>query len=94
MSVALWSPHLDVRIITDHMPSHWAFYFQGSGLPFIILQSLVRLCLNVDIVLWEVKTVVPMLYGMAFWLTTEMSVTSLCNPDLSVVVVIVVVCRL
>ena len=29
----LWFPLPDVVISTDAIPNHWAFYFQGSGLP-------------------------------------------------------------
>ena len=31
--VPLQFPLPDVIIATDAMPAHWAFYFQGSGLP-------------------------------------------------------------
>ena len=29
----------DVVIATDAMPYHWAFYFQGSGLPLLVSGS-------------------------------------------------------
>ena len=31
--IPLQFPLSDVVIATDAMPTHWAFYFQGSGLP-------------------------------------------------------------
>ena len=35
--VPLQFPLVDVVIATDmHMPTHWAFYFQGSGLPLSV----------------------------------------------------------
>ena len=34
-SIPLQFPLPDVVIATDATPNHWAFYFQGSGLPFI-----------------------------------------------------------
>ena len=34
--IPLQFPLLDVVIATDATPTHWAFYFQGSGLPLSV----------------------------------------------------------
>ena len=39
-AVHLQLPIPDVVIATDAMPTHWAFYFQGSGLPLSVSGSL------------------------------------------------------
>ena len=38
-SVPLQFPLPDVVIATDATPTHWAFYFQGSGLPLSVSGS-------------------------------------------------------
>ena len=47
------------------MPTHWAFYFQGSGLPHIPLQ--------------ELQAMVMMLHGMAFHLSDKVIALHLDN---------------
>ena len=37
--VPLQFPLPDVVIATDAMPTHWAFYFEGSGLPLLVTGS-------------------------------------------------------
>ena len=37
--VPLQFPLPNVVIVTDAMPTHWAFYFQGSGLPLSVSGS-------------------------------------------------------
>ena len=44
--VPLQFPLPDVVIATDAMPTHWAFYFQGSGLPYQLVDPGLVLCVG------------------------------------------------
>ena len=64
--VALHFPLPDVVIVTDAMPSHWAIYFQDSGLPLLVSGSLTGSMCKANIALPKVKAVAVMLHSMAF----------------------------
>ena len=52
-------------IATDSMPSHWAVYFQGSGLPFSVSGSWSgSMCMG-HIALQELQAVAIMLHRRA-----------------------------
>ena len=57
-----------VVIATDAMPTHWAFYFQGSGLPLLVSGSWSGSLCRAYIALQELQAVAMMLYNMAFHL--------------------------
>ena len=62
--VPLQFPLPDVVSATDAMPTHWAFYFQGSGLPLSVSGSWsVSLC-RAHIALQELQAVAMMLNRM------------------------------
>ena len=62
-------PLPDVVIATDAMPTHWAFYFQGSGLPLSVSGSWSGSMCRVHIALQELQAVAMMLHQMAFCLS-------------------------
>ena len=64
--VPLQYPLPDVVIATDAMPTHWAFYFQGSGLPLSVSGSWSGSMCRANIALQELQAVAMMLYRMAF----------------------------
>ena len=56
----------DVVIATDATPTHWAFYFQESGLPLSVSGSWsVSMC-RAHIALQELQAIAMMLHRMAF----------------------------
>ena len=56
-------------IASDDMLSHWAFYFQGSGLPLSVTGSLSGSTCKDHIALQELQAVAMMLHRMAFHLS-------------------------
>ena len=56
-------------IATDAMPSHWAFYCQGSGLPLSVSGSWSGSMCRVYIALQELQAIAMMLCRMAFHLS-------------------------
>ena len=63
--VPLQFPLPDVVIATDAMPTHWAIYFQGSGLPFSVSGSWSDSMCRVHIALQEFQAIAMMLHRMA-----------------------------
>ena len=61
-------PLSNVVIATDAMPTHWAFYFQGSGLPSSVSGPWSGSICRDHIALQELHTIAMMLYRMAFHL--------------------------
>ena len=68
-AVPLQFPLLGVVISTDATPSHWAFYFQGSGLPFSIGGSWAGSMCRAHFALQELQVVATMLHRMVFCLS-------------------------
>ena len=62
-------PPPDVVIATDAMPTHWAFYFQGSGLPLAVSGSWSGSMCTAPVALQELQAVTIMLCRMAFHLS-------------------------
>ena len=58
-------------IATDTMPTHWAFYFQGSGLPLSVSKSWSGSMCRAHIALQELQAVAMMLCGRAFCLSVR-----------------------
>ena len=56
-------------IATDATPTHWAFYFQGSGLPLLVSGSWSGSLCRAHIALQELQAVATMLRRMAFCLS-------------------------
>ena len=67
--VPLQFPLPDMVIATDAMPTHWAFYFQGSGLPLSVSGSWSGSMCRAHIALQELQAVAIMLQWMAFHLS-------------------------
>ena len=67
--VSLQYPHPDVVIATDIMPTHWAFYFQGSGLPLSVSGPWSGSMCRAHIALQELWAIAMMLCRMAFCLS-------------------------
>ena len=67
--VPLQFPLPDVVIATDAIPTHWAFYFQGFGLPLSVSGSLSGYICKAHISLQELQGVALMLHRMAFHLS-------------------------
>ena len=67
--VPLPFPLPDVVIANDAMPSHWAFYFQGSGLPLSVSGSWLGSMCRAHIALQELQAIVMMLCRIAFCLS-------------------------
>ena len=59
-------PLPDVVIATDATPTHWAFYFQGSGLPLSLSGAWSGSLARAHIALQELQAVAVMLHRMAF----------------------------
>ena len=55
-------------IVTDAMPTHWTFYFQGSGLPLLVSGSWLSSLCRTHIALQEFQAIAMMLCRMAFCL--------------------------
>ena len=66
--VPLQFPFPDVVIATDVIPTHWAFYFQESGLPLSVSGSRSGSMCRAHITLQEIQAIVMMLHRMAFHL--------------------------
>ena len=67
--VPLHFPLPDVVIATDATPTHWAFYFQGSGLPSSVSGAWSGSLSRAHIALQELQAVAIMLHRMAFCLS-------------------------
>ena len=59
-------PFPDVFIVTDAMPTHWSFYFQGSGLPLSVSGCWSGSMCRAHIALQELQAITMMLHRMAF----------------------------
>ena len=59
-------------IAADAMPTHWAFYFQGSDLPLSVTGSWSGSMSRVHIALQELQGIAMMLHRMAFHLSGKM----------------------
>ena len=68
--VPLQFPLPDVVIATDAIPTHWAFYFQGSGLPLSVSGAWSGSLSRAHIALQELQAVVIMLH--AGWLSASL----------------------
>ena len=72
-------PFLDVVIATDAMPTHWTFYFQGSGLPLLVSGSWLGSLCRAHIALQKLQAVTMMLCRMAFCLSGKVVALHLDN---------------
>ena len=77
--VPLQFPLPDVVITTDTMLTHWAFYFQGFGLPFSVSGSWSCSLCRDHISLQEFQAIVMMLCRMAFCLSSKVVALQLDN---------------
>ena len=77
--VPLQFPLPDVVIATDAMATHWAFYFQGSGLPLSVSGSWLGSMCRVHIALQELQAVAMVLHRMAFHLSSKVVALPLDN---------------
>ena len=77
--VPLQFPLPDVVIVTDAMPTHWAFYFQGSGLPLLVSGSWSGSLCRAHIALQELQVIAMMLHRMAFHLSGKVVALHLDN---------------
>ena len=77
--VPLQFPLPDVVIATDAMPTHWAFYFQGSGLLLLVTGSWSGSSCRAHIALQELQAVAMMLCRMAFHLSGKVVALHLDN---------------
>ena len=66
-------------IATDTMPTHWAFYFQGYGLPVSVSGSWSGFMYRAHIASWELQAVAMMLHRMAFHLSGKVVALHLDN---------------
>ena len=71
--VPLQFPLPVVVIVTDATPTHWAFYFQGSGLPLLVSGSCLGSLCGAHIALQELQAVAMMLCSMAFCLSGKVA---------------------
>ena len=78
-SIPLQFPLPDVDIATDATPTHWAFYFQGSGLPLSVSGSWMSSLCRAHIALQELQAVTIMLCRMAFCLSGKVAALHLDN---------------
>ena len=78
-SVPLQFPLPDVVIATDATPTHWAFYFQGSGLPLSVSGAWSGSLSRPHIALQELQAVAIMLHRMAFCLSGKVVALHLDN---------------
>ena len=69
----------DVVIATDAAPTHWAFYFQGSGLPLSFSGTWSSSLSRAHIALQELQAVAVMLRRMAFHLSGKVDALHLDN---------------
>ena len=77
--VPLHCPLPDVVIATDATPTHWAFYFQGSGLPLSVSGAWSGSLARAHIALQELQAVDVMLRRMAFCLSGKVVALHLDN---------------
>ena len=77
--VPLHFPLPDVDIATDATPTHWAFYFQGSGLPLSVSGAWSGSLCRAHIALQELQAVAIMLCRMAFCLSGKVVALHLDN---------------
>ena len=77
--VALQFPLPDVVTATDAKPTHWVFYFQGSGLPLSVSGAWSGSLSRAHIALQELQAVAIMLPGMAFHLSGKVVALHLDN---------------
>ena len=89
--VPLQFPLPDVVIATDAMPTHWAFYFQESGLPLLVGGSWLGSMCGVHIALQELQAVAMMLCRMAFYLSGKVVALHLDNSTAKAICIIKVV---
>ena len=82
--VPLQFPLPDVDIATDATPTHWAFYFQGSGLPLSVNGAWSGSLTRAHIALQELQAVVIMLHRMAFCLSGKVVDLHLDNSTVKV----------
>ena len=69
----------DVVIATDAMPNHWAFYFQGSGLPLPVSGSWCGSMCRAHTALQELQAIAVMLHRMVFCLAGKVLALHLDN---------------
>ena len=77
--VPLQFPLPDVVIATDATPTHWAFYFQGSGLPLSVSGAWSGSLSRAHIALQELQAIAVMLCRMAFCLSGKVVALHLDN---------------
>ena len=77
--VLLQFPLPDVVIATDATPTHWAFYFQESGLPLSVSGAWSGSLSRAHIALQELQAVAVMLHRMAFCLSSKVVALHLDN---------------
>ena len=77
--VPLQFPLPDVVIATDVTPTHWAFYFQGSGLPLSVSGAWSGSLCRAHLALQELHAVAIMLCRMAFCLSCKVVALHLDN---------------
>ena len=78
-TVSLQFPLPDVVIATDAMSTHWAFYFQGSGLPLSVSGPWSGSMCRAHIALQELQAIAMMLHRMAFHLSGKVVALHLDN---------------
>ena len=66
-------------IATDATPTHWAFYFQGSGLPLSVSDSWWGSLCRAHIALQELQAIAFMLCRMAFYISGKVVALHLDN---------------
>ena len=69
----------DVVIATDATPTHWAFYFQGPGLPLSVSGACSGSLSRAHIALQELQAIAIMLHRMAFCLSGKVVALHLDN---------------
>ena len=77
--VPLQFPLPDEVIVTDAMPTHWAFYFQGSELPLSVSGPWSGSICRAHIALQELQSIAIMLHRMAFHLSGKVVALHLDN---------------
>ena len=77
--ISLQFPLPDVVLATDATPTHWAFYFQGSGLPLSVSGAWSGSLSRAHFALQELHAVAVMLCRMAFCLSGKVVTLHLDN---------------
>ena len=72
-------PLPDVVNATGAMPTHWAFYSQGSGLPLSVSGPWSDSMCRAHIAMQELQAVAVMLHRMAFYLSGKVVALHLDN---------------